>query len=409
VRLGVAAIAAVIVAEGAVWLLRPRGEVVEPVAVSERSYFSTAQVDRAESFRSGQRLLGVGTLAIEGGVLVTLALWRPQALRNGLRAVARRPLLGGAAVGAALSISLSAAALPTGIAAHERARDVGLATQDVASWLGDVAKSTAIGAAFAGLGGALAVAGMRRLGDRWWIGGSVVVVGLAVTFSWLAPVVLAPVFNRFEELPPGATRSEVVRLGKRAGVDVGEVYRVDASRRSTALNAYVNGLGPTKRVVIFDNALRELDREELSSLIAHELGHVKGDDIWRGIAWIALVAPLGVLFVQVAGERLARRRGDDPRSPAGLPALALVAAATVFVLGVAGNQLSRRVEARADTFALELTHDPQGLIGLQRRLAITNLADPDPPAVYRVLFGTHPDTLERIGAAVAFERESAGR
>jgi STE24 endopeptidase len=187
---------------------------------------------------------------------------------------------------------------------------------------------------------------------------------------------------------------------------VGEVYRVDASRRSTALNAYVNGLGPTKRVVIYDNALRELDSEELSSLIAHELGHVKGDDIWRGIAWIALVAPLGVLFVQRAGERLARRREDDPRSPAGLPALALVAAATTLVLGVAGNQLSRRVEARADTFSLELTRDPHGLIGLQRKLAITNLADPDPPAVFRVLFGTHPDTLERIGSAVAFERNA---
>jgi STE24 endopeptidase len=69
------------------------------------------------------------------------------------------------------------------------------------------------------------------------------------------------------------------------------------------------------------------------------------------------------------------------------------------------SQLSRRVEARADTFALELTDDPQAFIGLQRRLAVTNVADPDPPAALQWLFGTHPDTMQRIGAAVEFERE----
>ena len=404
VRIGAAAVAAVIVAEAAVWLLRPRGEIIEPASVSESAYFSPSQLDRAHDYRDTQRLLGIGTLAVEGAVLVVLAFWRPEPLRRGLRLAAQRPLLGGAAVGAGISLTLAIAALPTGIAAHERARDVGLATQSIGPWLGDAAKSGAIGAALAGLGGALAVALMHRLGRRWWIGGSVAVVTLAVVFSWLAPVVLAPLFNRFEELPPGPTRSEVVRLGERAGVEVGDVYRVDASRRSTALNAYVNGLGPTKRVVIYDNALRELDRDELSSLIAHELAHVKGDDIWRGIAWVALVAPLGVLLVQLGTEALARRSGDNSRSPAALPALALSVAVVVFGLGVAGNQLSRRVEARADTFALQLTGDPQGLIGLQRRLAVTNVGDPSPPAVTQWLFGTHPDTMERIGAAVEFER-----
>jgi STE24 endopeptidase len=405
VRIGAAAVAAVIVAEAAVWLLRPRGEIVEPASLSERSYFSPTQLERAHDYRDTQRLIGLGTLAVEGTVLVVLAVWRPAPLRRGLRLASQRPILGGAAVGAAISISLAAAAVPTGLIAHERARDVGLATQTVGPWLADVGKSAAVGAALAAAGGAVAVAMMRRLGSRWWIGGSVAVVGIATVFTWLAPVVLAPLFNRFEELPPGATRSEVLRLGERAEVEIGEVYEVDASRRSTALNAYVNGIGSTKRVVIYDNALRELESDQLSSLVAHELAHVKGDDIWRGIAWVALVAPLGVLLVQLGTEALARRSGDDPRSPGALPALALALALAAFGLGVAGNQLSRKVEARADTFALELTGDARGLIGLQKRLALTNIADPDPPAAFRWLFATHPDTMERIGAAVAFERE----
>jgi STE24 endopeptidase len=248
------------------------------------------------------------------------------------------------------------------------------------------------------------VALLRRLGERFWIGGTVLVVGAAAAFTWLAPVVLAPVFNRFESLPAGRLRSEVLDLGRRAGVKIGEVYRVDASRRSTAINAYVDGLGSTKRVVLYDNTIRELRPAELRSVVAHELAHVEGNDIPRGLLFVALVAPLGVLFVQLSAGALARRRGDDLRSPAALPALALSVALAAFVLGVPGNRLSRAVEARADTFALELTRDPQGFIDLQQRLAVSNLADPEPPAALHAVFGTHPTTMERIGAAVAYRR-----
>jgi STE24 endopeptidase len=295
--------------------------------------------------------------------------------------------------------------VPFGIAANERARDVGLSTQDLGSWLFDAGKSAAIGAVLAAVGAAIAVAMLRRLGRHWWIGASVVVVLFAVIFSWLGPVLVAPLFNKFEELPSGKTRSQVLRLGEQAGVNIGHVYRVDASRRSTAINAYVDGLGPSKRVVVFDNTLRQLPPAQLRSVLAHELGHVKGNDIVRGIAWVALVAPLGVLFIQLATGALATRSEDDPRSPAALPGLALSMAVALFALGIASNQLSRRVEARADSFALELTKDPQALIGVQKKLALTNVAEPDPPAALQWLFGTHPDTMQRIGAAVTFARQ----
>ena len=84
----------------------------------------------------------------------------------------------------------------------------------------------------------------------------------------------------------------MVELGRRAGVEIGEVYRVDASRRSTALNAYVAGLGPTKRVVLYDNLIEDVERAQLESVVAHELGHVAHSDIPRGIAFAALVTPL---------------------------------------------------------------------------------------------------------------------
>ena len=105
---------------------------------------------------------------------------------------------------------------------------------------------------------------------------------------------------------------------------------------------------------------------------------------------------------------IAGRRGDKPGTPAYLPAFALAIAATSFVIGIAGNQLSRSVEARADTFALELTDDPRALIALQRDLAIRNVSDPDPPGWVEFLFGTHPSAVERIGAAQSWEHGSPG-
>jgi STE24 endopeptidase len=341
---------------------------------------------------------------VQGGVLVTLAVWRPAALRRLLRAASRRPLLGGAAVGAGIALTLAVAALPLGALAQSRAQDVGLSTQTLAAWLGDRGRSAVVSALLAALGGALAVALMRRLRGRFWLGASVFVAAGAVVLIWLAPVLLAPLFNRFEPLPEGRARAEVLALAERAGVDVGEVYRVDASRRSTALNAYVGGIGTTKRVVLYDNALRELPPGELRAVVAHELAHVDERDILRDLAFVALVTPLGMLFVQLSAAALARCRGDDLRTPAGLPALALATAATALVLGVPGNQLSRAMEARADTYALELTHDPEAQIGLHRRLAITNIADPSPPPILHTIFGTHPTTMERIGAAAAHTR-----
>ena len=99
-RLGAAAVAAVLVAEAAVWALRPREDVVDPVPIAEDEYFDPAQIERAEDYRAGQRLLFFATLAIETGLLVTLALGRPARRAAALEALGRRPLLGAAAAGA---------------------------------------------------------------------------------------------------------------------------------------------------------------------------------------------------------------------------------------------------------------------------------------------------------------------
>jgi STE24 endopeptidase len=403
-RVGGAAVAMIVVAELAVWLLSPRNEPPDPVPVAETDYFSAAELDRAHAFRDPQRWLGIAGLAVEGAVLVAVALGHPAPLRRRLERLASRPLLGGAVAGASVAVLISVAAVPLGLVAHERAVDAGLSTQDLGSWLWDLARSAGITALLTAGGTALLLFLVRRFPRRWWIPGAVLTTGLATVFVWIAPVVLAPIFNKFEALPESSrARADVLELADEAGVDVGEVYRIDASRRVTSLNAFVDGIGSSKRVVLYDNLLDEAERPELRSVVAHELGHVAHDDIGRGILYVAIVAPFGLLFARELSLAIAARRGVDPAAPVAVPIYLLAITAASVALGVPGNQLSRKIERSADQFALELTDDPEALIDLQVRLARTNLGDPDPPGWSTAIFGTHPPTVDRIGAALSFE------
>jgi STE24 endopeptidase len=396
-RVAVAVVAAFVVAEAAVLLLRPRDGVISPVPVDPRSYFTPGQLDRARDYRHGQLALFAAGTAIEAALLVWLVRRPPARLRGPLR----RPVLVGAGVGAALSVGLAAARLPVGAISHHRSVEVGLSTQDWGPWLRDVAKSTAIGAGFAGLGAAAALALMRRLPRSWWIPASALAVGFAAVSIYLGPVVLDPLFNRFTALPEGRARGDVLALAREAGVDVGQVYEVDASRRTTASNAYVTGLGRTKRVVLYDNLLKDFTRDEVRLVVAHELGHVHYRDVPRGLLYVALAAPASLYAAALLTRRLAP---SEPRpGPAALPALALSIAVVSIGVTVVANQLSRRIEARADSYSLRLTDAPEPFIGFERGIALRNVADPDPPGWLSALLATHPPTVDRIGIAKAFE------
>ena len=383
--------------------IRPRSGLIEPAPASEQAYFSESQLDRIHDYSGPQRALGLGGLALTGGVLALVALRPPRRVRRGLKRAGARPILGSAAAGAAISVGLVVVTLPLAAVRHSRAEEYGLSTQDWGPWAADLAKSAGIEAVLAAGGAAILVGLMRRFPRHWWAPASATVVALSVVFLWLAPVVIDPVFNKFTPLPEGKLRSEVLDLADRSGVEVGEVYRIDASRRTTGANAYVGGIGHTKRVVLYDNLIDDFSQAEVRSVVAHELAHVKYDDVPKGLLWVVIVAPGGLLLIQRLTERWAPD-GERP-GPATLPAAVLALSVVAFALGIAGNHVSRRVEARADAYALRLTDDPKAFIGLEKRLVTQNLSDPDPPDLLMDLFGTHPPAMERIGYALTYERE----
>ena len=380
--------------------LRPRNGLIEPAPVEVRDYFSSDEIDRARSYQRPQRALGLAAMALDGGALAVIALRPPRQLQQALERAAPRPLPGAAAVGAGLSLGFGALGLPLAAVRHRRAVKAGISVQTWPSWASDVAKASAIGAALnaGALAGAMGL--VRRFPRSWWAPAAGGATALSSVFILLWPVLLDPVFNKFEPLPEGDLRRGVLELAERAGVKVGEVYRVDASKRTTAANAYVTGLGRTKRVVLYDTLLNDFPPGEVRSVVAHELSHVRHRDVQRALAWLGIAAPAGMHLVQRITEWIAGEQ-EEP-APAILPALVLAMGAVSFAAGLAGNTLSRRVEQRADAFALNLTEDPQSFIELEKRLAIKALADPQPPRLMQKLFGTHPDAVERIGYAVAY-------
>jgi Zn-dependent protease with chaperone function len=399
---------AVVAAGAATFALRPRSELIDPAPVAATDYFSTSQLDRIRDYRGPQRWLGIGDLVVSGGTLALIALRPPRRLRRALERGNARPILAAAAAGGALSVVLVVVGLPPRAIAEQRARDFGLSTQDWGGWFGDLGKSTAIGIVFAGIGGALLMATIRRFPRAWWAVGAVATVVLSAVFVSYGPVVIDPLFNKFTPLQDSPLRSEVLALAHKDGVDVGQVYRVDASRRTTGANAYVNGLGHTKRVVLYDNLLKDFSPDQVQSVVAHELGHVKHRDVPRGLLWLAIVAPAGLLVIQRLTERLAppdARAGTRAAGPAVLPAAVLSIAVVSFLLGIPGNALSRQVERSADGHALDLDGNTAAFIAVERKLSLQNLGDPDPPEWLQLPFGTHPRTVDRIGYALTWARQ----
>ncbi|GAA2700489.1 M48 family metalloprotease [Micromonospora olivasterospora] len=371
------------------------------------------QVARGRAFRAALRPGGWAALAV--GLLVALALGLSP-LGGRLVELVARPFGGhwvAQAVLGGLAVLFVADLLTVPFSAwrHAILTRYGLATNGWGGWTVDLLKSYAVTAVI----GALALLGfytVTRIAPRWWWAfGAAGAALLVVLLSFVVPVLVEPVFNRFTPMEQGPLRTELTSMAARDGVPVRDVLVADASRRTRAVNAYVSGLGPTRRVVVYDTMLREATPAEVTSVVAHELGHAKDRDVWTGTLTGALGAALAVVALYLLGSAgpLLRLAGvDSIAEPRALPLLLALVTVAGLVSAPAQALVSRRIEARADAHALALTRDPATFEAMQRRLAGINLADPDPPRWEYLYSASHPSTVERIAAARAYARE-AGR
>jgi STE24 endopeptidase len=283
-----------------------------------------------------------------------------------------------------------------------RERAWGFSRQSTGSWLADHGKGLAVGVVLTAAAWTAAV-GLARWFPGWWpvAAGLVLALGVLVA-AFVAPVVLEPLFNRFGPLEDEELAAELRALGERAGVPVRDVLVADASRRTTKHNAYVSGLGPTRRLVIYDTLLRDSPVPELRGVVAHELGHRRFSHVAHGtaLAMLGAAAAVFALWVVFTWDGLVEAAGaDGPGDPRIVPLALLVIWALEIGALPFETWLSRRWERAADRFAVELTHDPETMERMHRRLALANLADLDPPRPVYLLLFTHPTPPERIAAA----------
>jgi STE24 endopeptidase len=338
------------------------------------------------------------------GALALIALWPGRtggAPAAGLaplqRALPGRPWLVLALQAALVFGILALVRLPVDFwRGHVLEHRFGLSTHSAAGWLVDWFLETALDLAlFVGL--AVAITWLHRtLGPRWWwLAAWLAATASVVAVFMLYPVVIAPIFNTFRPLPDGPLRAGVRDLLARARIPVQDVLVMDASRRTRRYNAYFNGVGPSRTIVLHDTLVDGLPVREALAVVGHEAGHWRHDHLMKGLAAASLGILAALLVLALEIVPFAR----PPADPASLPGVLLL----LFALSLIGlpveNGLSRAMEAQADREALDLTRDPEAAERLEVALARSNVSDLDPPGWIRFLLYTHPPVPDRIRMA----------
>src|SRR5579864_663199 len=273
---------------------------------------------------------------------------------------------------------------------HLRERRWGLSTQTSVGWLTDRAKSAGVAVVLAAGAWTALVAIARALPASWPLPAAAGAALAVLLLTLLTPLLLEPLFNRFQPLPDTRLASTLRALADEAGVPIRDVLVADASRRTTKTNAYVSGLGPTRRVVLWDTLIDNANEAELKLVVAHELAHRRQRHILKGtlLAMPGAAAATLLLWLTLGTPQ-----------PGDFPLAALLITGLELATLPAGAALSRRWERTADRYSLKLTNDPDAYVQTHLALARSNLADLDPPRLAYLTLFTHPTPPERISLA----------
>ncbi len=298
--------------------------------------------------------------------------------------------------GAALTAVVQIVALPVEFFSYRVLRVMGLSTQPTSGWFGDLVITTLLEMLVIGI----IVVVVLWLVDRthlWWVYVAGLIFGFTFLLSYVFPIVIEPIFNRFTPLPANRPLTvQIEALAHRAGEGNLPIYVSDLSRRTHAGNAYVVGIGPSRRIVIGDTLLDAATDHEILFIVAHELGHDVHGDTFRGSLFGAIIFVIAAALAVLIADRVGFRRDDDPLSRLTLVGALLGCVYLLFLPAI--NGYSRAIEASADAYALQLTHDPAGGVRAFVRFADEDLSLLCPGRLARLYWYTHPPIGSRISA-----------
>ena len=362
------------------------------------AYFTPGQIADGRAYSQPLRIAFILGTGLQCGLLVWLtAGQRDQALsRWALKAAGGRPTAASLLLLLLLLLALQLISLPLDFfSGFLWQRQWGFATGGAGAWLLDHLKSETIILLPALAGAALLLTLMRRLPRLWWLAAAALLSVWIMAASYLWPVYISPLFNRFTPVSDPAVTEMTTRLADRAGLPVKEVLMMDASRRTSRANAYFAGIGDTRQIVLYDNLLHNYSVTEIEAVVAHELAHWRQNHIIKGVLWgiAGNIIAWGFIFLLLR-PLCSRRRQPPPQL--WLFMLLFIYLGSFINLPVQ-NLISRHMEREADAIGVMLTGDPAAAIRLQISLAVKNRSDVYPPAYIR-LFGSHPSAYERIMA-----------
>jgi STE24 endopeptidase len=285
------------------------------------------------------------------------------------------------------------------------------AMQSFGPWFGDQAKGLLVAVIFGALAMMLVYAAIRRMPNRWWIGGTAAAMSVVILLSTVFPVYIAPLFNDYQELEAGPTRDSILSLARANGIPADKVYWFDASRQTTRISANVSGMLGTMRISLNDNLLNGASPEEIESVMAHEMGHYVLNHVWERIIYISLVLVFGFAFVKWAFDRALARWGRNwgvtgVADTAGLPLLIALFSIYFFFMTPVVNGIVRGNETEADIFALNASRQPDGFARVAMRISDYRKLEPGP--LEALIFNHHPSGHARVHMSMQWKAEHIG-
>jgi STE24 endopeptidase len=249
---------------------------------------------------------------------------------------------------------------------------------------------------------------MRRTGRRWWIW-SAALSAVALAFVMLlAPIMIEPLFNKFEPVPPGQVRDAVVEMAGRAGIPPNKIYMYNGSRQSNNFTANAGGVGSTARVAISDVAFKNASLDEVRAVTGHEIGHYVLKHSWWGVLFFSVMALILFWIADKLYPRFARLFGTDAAmsDPRGIPVLVFLISFLGFLATPISNTFSRTLEAQADMYSLRTENRPDALSSSLVKTA--EYRYPRPNRLEEVIFYDHPSVESRVRTAMEWKAAHPG-
>jgi STE24 endopeptidase len=282
----------------------------------------------------------------------------------------------------------------------------GLSTMTLPAWLADLFKGLVLSLILESLAVEVIYVLLATQPQTWWLWTALILLFFTVIMANLAPVLILPIFYKFTPLPEGELTRRLLALAERAHTRVRGVFSMQMSRKTTAANAALMGLGNTRRIVLGDTMLDRYTPDEIEVVLAHELGHHVHHDLWKLIISQSILTLGGLYLVNLALHWAVDTQHYylGLADPAIMPFLLLVTAIFGLVVMPISNGLSRAIEYQADEYALQTTKMVGAFKSAMTRLANQNLADIEPSPLIEFLFHDHPAISKRLRHADAFAR-----